>query len=45
MKLHPVKPEIFRAHRWTEGQKVMTKLILVFRNFAIAHKNGLMGLG
>jgi hypothetical protein len=40
MKIHPVGAD-FYADRETEGQTDMTKLIVDFRNFANAPKNGL----
>jgi len=42
MKIRPVRIELFRAGKWTEGQEDVTKLIVALRNFASAHKNGLM---
>ena len=38
MKIHPVGAELFHAERRTDGRTDMTKLIVVFRNFANAPK-------
>ena len=35
MKIRSLGAELFHAERWTD----MTRLIVVFRNFANAHKN------
>ena len=40
MKIRPVGAELFYAARLTDGQTDMTELIVAFRNFANAHKNG-----
>jgi hypothetical protein len=43
LKLRLVGAELFRADRrtdrGTDGQTALTKLIVIFRNFANAHKN------
>jgi hypothetical protein len=43
MKIRPVGAELLHADRrqdgWTDGQTDMTKLVVVFRNFANAPKN------
>jgi len=38
MKIRPVRAELFNADRETDRQTDMTKLIVVFRNFAKAPK-------
>ena len=37
--IRPVGAELFYADRQTDGQIEMTKIIVAFRNFVIAHKN------
>jgi len=39
MKIYPVGAELFHADGRTDGPTDMTKLIIVFRNFANAPKN------
>jgi len=45
MKICPVEAESFRTDglkdEWTDGQTKITKLIVAFRNFANASKNGI----
>ena len=46
MKIPPVEDELsMRTKGWTEGQTDMSKLIVAFRNFANASKNGGHGHG
>jgi len=40
MKIRPVGSELFHADGLTDRQTDMTKLIVAFRNFANASKNG-----
>jgi hypothetical protein len=40
MKIHPVEAELFYEHKQIDGQIDITKLIVAFRNFANAPKNG-----
>jgi hypothetical protein len=40
MKIHLVRAESFDADRETEGQKYMTKQIVVFLSYVNAPKNG-----
>jgi len=40
MKTRPVEADVFHANKRTEGQTYMKNLIVVFRNFAKASKNG-----
>jgi hypothetical protein len=39
MKIHPVRFELLHSDRGTDRQTDMTKLIVIFRNFADAPKN------
>jgi hypothetical protein len=39
-KINPVGGKMFHTDRQTDGQKDMMKLIVAFRNFANAPKNG-----
>ena len=39
MKILPVGAELFHADRRKEGRTVLTKLIVVFRNFTYAPTN------
>ena len=40
MKIRPVGAELFHTDGQTDGRTDMTKLIVAFRNFANAPKNG-----
>jgi hypothetical protein len=40
IKIRPVKAELFRADGRTDRQTDLKKLIVAFRNFAYAPKNG-----
>jgi len=43
IKIRPVGAELFDADRWTDRQTNVTKLIVVFRSFSNAPKNGFSG--
>ena len=40
MKIGPVRGELFYADEWADGQTDIMKLIVAFKNFSNAPKNG-----